>query len=299
MFAARDMFLTPAASAIIAGQAEFITPGTFSWTAPAGVTSVCVVSVGGGGGGMYYNASNSTFTFAMSGGGGGGLAWVNDITVAPGSSYTVVVGSGGSRGAFSAGSTAGGDSYFYSTTFCRGIGGLPGRYSSNISGGGFVATGIYGTSGGGSGGGTIRTSSSGFGPAGGGGAGGYTGTGGFGRDDGASKGDDGSGGGGGGGGASSNFTYVDHLSGGGGGVGIYGEGASGSGGFDGVGGGGSGGGDGTAPDSGINILGGAFGGGGGGSSTIFFGQGGDGGGGAVRIIWGADRAYPSTNTGNV
>lgn len=34
-----------------AGQQEFTTPGTYTWTAPTGVTSVCVVCVGGGGGG--------------------------------------------------------------------------------------------------------------------------------------------------------------------------------------------------------------------------------------------------------
>lgn len=34
---------------IARGEAEFTTPGTYSWTAPAGVTSVCVVCVCGGG----------------------------------------------------------------------------------------------------------------------------------------------------------------------------------------------------------------------------------------------------------
>ncbi len=33
------------------GQQEFTTPGSYSWTAPAGVTSVSVVAIGGGGGG--------------------------------------------------------------------------------------------------------------------------------------------------------------------------------------------------------------------------------------------------------
>ena len=39
-----------------------------------------------------------------------------------------------------------------------------------------------------------------------------------------------------------------------------------------------------------------YGGGGGGNSSVFSGTGGDGGQGAVRVIWGAGRAYPSTNT---
>jgi len=62
------------------GQAEFTTPGTYSWTAPAGVTSVSVVAIGPG---------------ATNAGGGGGLTWANGLTVTPGNSYSVVVGQGG------------------------------------------------------------------------------------------------------------------------------------------------------------------------------------------------------------
>ncbi len=36
------------AAASPSGQQAYTTAGTFSWTAPAGVTSVCVVCVGGG-----------------------------------------------------------------------------------------------------------------------------------------------------------------------------------------------------------------------------------------------------------
>ena len=69
----------------------FGTPGTFSWTAPAGVTSVSVVAIGGGGGGGggYHGAG---------GGGGGGLAYTNNIPVTSGQAYTVVVGAGGKYG---------------------------------------------------------------------------------------------------------------------------------------------------------------------------------------------------------
>lgn len=35
----------------VVGQEAYTTPGTYSWVAPSGVTSVCVVCVGGGGGG--------------------------------------------------------------------------------------------------------------------------------------------------------------------------------------------------------------------------------------------------------
>ena len=74
----------PTPGIVASGQIAYTTPGTYSWTAPAGVTSVCVVCVGGGGSGGagYY----------VGGGAGGGLAYKNNISVTPGSSYTVVVG---------------------------------------------------------------------------------------------------------------------------------------------------------------------------------------------------------------
>lgn len=283
---------------VVTGQAEYTTPGIYSWTAPDGVTSVCVVCIGGGGGGMYWGSSSSTATYAMSGGGGGGLAWVNDIPVVPGNNYTVEVGAGGLRGAYSTGSTAGGRSLFIDVNTCRGYGGNPGRYNTNVSGGSYYVSTSYGTYGGGNGGGTVRTSSNGYGPAGGGGAGGYLGNGGAGRDSDAASGNSpavGSGGGA-GGGASSVSYYRNHTSGGGGGVGIYGLGADGVPSVNGTGGGGSGGTDGIISSNVGQSYGGNYGGGGGGSSSVFFSYGGDGGGGAVRIIWGAGRAFPSTLT---
>ena len=68
-------------------QAIYTTPGTWSWTAPPGVTSVSVVAVGGGGGG--------TTLWGGASGGGAGLAWTNNIPVTPGQTYCVVVGNGG------------------------------------------------------------------------------------------------------------------------------------------------------------------------------------------------------------
>lgn len=70
------------------------TPGTYSWTAPAGVTSVSVVCIGGGGAGTR-GTSPSSEDQLRRGGGGAGLGWKNNITVVPGQSYTVVVGDGG------------------------------------------------------------------------------------------------------------------------------------------------------------------------------------------------------------
>jgi hypothetical protein len=59
-------------------EAAYTSTGTYSWVAPAKVTSVSVVAVGGGG---------------AYGGGGGGLGYKNGyIAGTPGNSYTVLVG---------------------------------------------------------------------------------------------------------------------------------------------------------------------------------------------------------------
>lgn len=237
----------------------FILPGTYSWTVPDGVTSVCVACVGGGGGG------NTTLAY-RGGGGGGGLGWKNDISVTPGQNITVVVGAGGASGPGEA-------SYFDSPSLVAGNGGAYGQGTSfNAAGGTYVGDG---GGNGGVGGAGVATGFTG----GGGGAGGYAGTGGAGGT-GSTSGTAGSGGAGGGGGAGQSGQ-----SGSGGGVGIYGQGANGTGGTTngGVGGGGS---SGASGVYGGTPVGGLYGGGGGGGGT--------GGGGAVRIIWGSGRSFPST-----
>ena len=286
-----------------AGQDEYTTPGTYSWTAPAGVTSVSVVCVGGGGGGHQYGSYSR-------GAGGGGLGWKNNISVTPGSSYTVVVGAGGNRSVYGTGATAqdGGDSYFIDTSTVVGYGGTKGNYSGTPGvGGGYVGDG--GGNGGQGGYGYVYA-------GGGGGAGGYSGNGGSGYLGSSvnyyGSGNSGSGGGGGGGGSCGS---VD-TAGSGGGVGIYGEGSNGLYGAgtsaDGHGGfGGSGGTDAANPSTsttatnfyaGVNTNYAGSYGGGGGSSDNSLSEAGNGAGGAVRIIWGDDlitRAFPSTNTGDV
>jgi hypothetical protein len=260
------------------GQAEYITAGTFQWVCPEGVTSVCVVAIGGGGGGVAYTSG----TYSMNGGTGGGLGWKNNIPVIPGNSYTVVVGGGGANANYGSTGGTGGNSYFITTSSVCGYGGIGGKYNTRqVTGGSHTGTG------GGNGGGTVMYSSSGYGQAGGGGGGGYSGNGG----DGTTKNytaatANGNGGGGGGGNANSamNRSY------GGGGTGIYGEGSSGIGVIYNGGTGGSDGQDAT------NLYSGALFGGGGGGSTSGNNTAANGSGGAVRIIWGAGRAFPSTNT---
>ena len=253
-------------SVSVTGQVAFTTAGTYTWVAPTGVTSVCAVAIGGGSSG---NGQN--------GGGGGGLGWRNEIPVVPGQSYTVVVGKGGYRAGSSTNEVSGDYSMFYSgNVFVVGYGG------SGVNGGTY--TGVNGGNGGQGG-----TYVNGGRYPGGGGAGGYTGSGGGGGTHAAPNGQAGTGGSAGGGGASSGG------SGGGGGTGLFGQGASGAGGVGASSGwpttGASGG---SLGDPGSTVIaGGNYGGGSGGAGVINWSRGG---GGAVRIIWGAGRAFPSTLT---
>jgi hypothetical protein len=262
------------------GQTAYTNPGTYSWICPAGVFQVHVVCVGGGAGGDYAFSGTA-------GGGGGGLAWLNNISVTPGESYLVQVGSGGAIG------TNGGNSFFISTSTVCGFGGQIRSGNAGGAGGNFFTT--IGPGGGGFGGAGGDLSFSGY-SAGGGGAGGYSGNGGKGGNS-FSASFSGTGGAAGGGGGSNSTN--PRTGGSGGGVGILGEGASGAGqtwdSFSGTGIRGGGGSGGTG--LGTNVPGGIYGGGGGGShnsASILLG-----GGGAVRIIWGPNRAFPSTNTGDL
>ena len=266
----------------------FITPGTYYWTAPQDVTSVCVVCVGGGGGGIKSSSGNSPH-----GGGGGGLGWKNNISVVPGQNYLVVVGAGGRGGDnVNAIRINGGNSYFISTSTVMGGGGISAGWNTNNSFGG-IHIGDGGGNGGDGGMGGLGS--------GGGGAGGYTGNGGNGgtstfgfagaTDSGAA----------GGGGASVSYGTA------GGGVGIFGKGATGAAGFgdtfstSGQAGGGGSGGQGSFPSTdGMNLRpGGIYGGGGAGFQSFSEnGQnGGNGASGAVRIVWGIGISFPN-NAGN-
>ncbi len=277
--AGADILITTG-SAPPTGQQAYTSAGTYTWTAPVGVTSVSVVAIGGGGCAYLLGASSG------GGGGGGGLGWKNNITVVPGQSYTVVVGAGAATDSRGPGS----DSYFISTGTVAGYGGggSPGGVVGlGGTGGGYVGDG------GGSGGYGGGSNASYLG--GGAGAGGYSGNGGGGgyQNNGGGGGTAGNGGGGGGG--SGAYKSGNFVAGAGGGVGIFGEGTSGAstpnpGTTNNVGSagyGGSGGGNASGP-----YYPGAYGGGG----APFYNAAVGGAGGAVRIIWGASRAFPSTLT---
>ncbi len=270
-------------------QVAYTAPGTYSWTAPAGVYSVSVVAVGGGGGGGTDRASEPIATDfpGANGGAGGGLGWKNNIAVAPGQSYTVVVGAAGVNAASYGGtSTAGGDSYFINATTVKGGGGAAGKDASYPEAGG----GTYIGDGGGNGGagGQGRTFAYQY-EGGGGGAGGYTGGGGKGGtyNNGVSANNNGlagSGGGGGGGSMALNSKGAWAYGGAGGGIGLLGQGSNGAG-----------------ADLGVGPIGISGGAGSGGSYTLYGAGAGansaNSGCGAVRIIWpGTTRQFPSTNT---
>ena len=93
-----QQYPAPAAGgAASAGTQRFTSSGT--WTAPAGVTAVTATVVGGGGGGgaSGNSTANSNYNFPA-GGGAGGVVTTETVSVTPGTTYSVVVGAGGSKG---------------------------------------------------------------------------------------------------------------------------------------------------------------------------------------------------------
>jgi len=297
------------------GEAVFQSPGTSTWVAPSGVVIVSVVCVGGGG------ASGKGTNFFGAGGAGGGLAYKNNVTVVPGTSYTVTVGAGGAgySGSGVAGSLSsanGGNSGFLTTVAGGGQhGGGNGNITTSGQPVGGAPSGTY--DGGGTGGRCEGGHSTGapYISSGGGGAGGYSGAGGKGAgslDAGGTlvSATAGAGGGGGGGGSRVVTTNDPSYGGaGGGGVGLNGQGANGAAGLNDStaglssqvnvnvgGGGGSGGGRGnlSTNTTGTGGVGGLYGGGAGSShGPMATGIGAAGGNGAVRIMWGPGRSFPS------
>jgi hypothetical protein len=94
-------------------------PGTYTWKVPPGITSICV-EVWGGGGGAQNVAANQN-----SGGGGGGGYGYACFNVVPGTTYTVIVGAGGS-GSASGGSSSVGN-------LISATGGNPGGVATNCT----------------------------------------------------------------------------------------------------------------------------------------------------------------------
>lgn len=84
---------------------KFETVGTYNWKVPPGVTSICIEVWGAGGGGDRRSTSGGV----VGGGGGGGYAY-ECFSVVPGTTYNVIVGSGGGSGSMFGYGGAGGTS---------------------------------------------------------------------------------------------------------------------------------------------------------------------------------------------
>jgi len=229
--------------------------GTYSFSVPAGITSITVKAWGAGGGGGAGNGGSG------SGGNGGGGGYTKGVfAVTPGETLDIVVGSGGSNATVNRTAGSGGG---YSAV----------KRSSTI---------LVEAGGGGGGGGGIGTRAGGAGGA-GGGTNGVNGSGGSGGASGGSRGTS-SGPGNGGGGTGSGVTgSVGAANAGGNGGGFSGSNCSASvtntqGGNGGYGGGGGGGTDSSSCSDGGGGGSGFYGGGGGGSTTSSRGGGGGGGG---------------------
>lgn len=122
---------------------EFTSTGTF--TVPSNCSSVTVFLVGGGGGAGRCRTNSASPSFAYSGAGGGGGVISREITVTPGSSYTVTIGAGGSGATTIAPGGFGGDTTFGSLATAFGGGGGASR---DVVGGTYSSASIRATSGG-------------------------------------------------------------------------------------------------------------------------------------------------------
>lgn len=118
---------------------EYVSPGSYAYIVPAGVTTLYyrIAGGGGGGGGGGYTApGNYNYQAYSAGGGGGGAgASTGTFSVTPGETITVIVGNGGTGGVRAStpdlsGSNglAGSPSQFKRslTVLVEGLGGLPG-----------------------------------------------------------------------------------------------------------------------------------------------------------------------------
>jgi hypothetical protein len=88
------------------GVRESFTSGT--WTAPPNITHVMAEMWGAGGGGTYLDPTCNT----LGGGGGGGAYSLNVVSVTPGVTYGIVIGTGGNAGIAGNSGANGGDSQF-------------------------------------------------------------------------------------------------------------------------------------------------------------------------------------------
>jgi hypothetical protein len=85
------------------GVWQRLVAGSYTWICPTGITTVRVTLVGAGGGGSLPKEASP---YNGGSGGGGGGTQVRQITVVPGTSYTIIVGAGGIGQGANGGSTS-------------------------------------------------------------------------------------------------------------------------------------------------------------------------------------------------
>ena len=149
---------------IAAGSAIFAAPGPYTWSAPAGVTSISVVAIGGGGGsstgssnGTYGNDSYFVNVSTVKGGGGGAAVGFSTYAAGVGGTYTGDGGGAGGVGGVAGNSTGaggGGGAGGYSGT--GGTGGA-GNCVNCLYSAVWAATGMTAGAGGAGGGGGKKT----------------------------------------------------------------------------------------------------------------------------------------------
>jgi len=127
-----------------------LTSGTSSWTVPSSVYAVNLTMYGGGGGGQAGGVTGAPSYGYGAGGSAAALTQHNNIKVSPGSSYSVIIGSGGIGGAEPGGVGGNGvNSSFSNGTFYNATGGLGGTgyapsYAAEVGDNGNMSVGITG-----------------------------------------------------------------------------------------------------------------------------------------------------------
>lgn len=199
----------------VAGASTYQTAGLYSYVVPANVTSLTVSVTGGGGGGGAGNDGGYVHYGWTGGGGGSGYSSNSTISVTPGETLTIAVGSAGSGGPGGCGPGGNSGGTGGSSQVLRGVTALLtalGGQGGTSPGGGAGVGGAGGTAG------SNGSSTQGTGTGGTGGASAYSlgGTGGPGGGCGNGSGSSGSLGSGGGGGGSQNGSCCGHPGGDGG-----------------------------------------------------------------------------------
>ena len=106
------------------GVAEYTTPGTYTFTAPTGCSTVKVIASGAGGGSGKNDGYGRGDTLIKGNPGGHGASCIRTLNVLPLTTYTIIIGAGGAGGTSSTGvGSAGGTTSFGSLLTLGGGGG--------------------------------------------------------------------------------------------------------------------------------------------------------------------------------